>query len=140
MLALTTWLAAFATALLLGGMVMFAGVAAPTVFRTLDEAAAGRLIRALFPPYYALCGALAGAAALAAAPTQPWLALVMALVAAGFVLARHGLMPRINALRDAHLDGDAAAGARFRRLHRVSVVLNAGQAVAAAAVLGIFLA
>ena len=33
-------------------------------------------------------------------------------------------MPRINQLRDAELAGDAAAGARFAKLHRVSVIIN----------------
>ena len=33
-------------------------------------------------------------------------------------------MPRINALRDAELAGDAAAGTRFARLHRASVSVN----------------
>ena len=47
--------------------------------------------------------------------------------AAGFVL-----MPRINALRDRQLAGDAAAKAQFDLLHRSSVIINFVQIAAAA--------
>jgi hypothetical protein len=40
------------------------------------------------------------------------------------------LVPQINQLRDAELAGDAAAGARFTTLHRVSVIINMVQLLA----------
>jgi hypothetical protein len=74
-------------------------------------------------------------AALAAAPVRPVDAGVLAAVAGGFVYARQVLMPRINALRDRELAGEAAAGARFQRLHGLSVWINGAQVLAAAVVL-----
>jgi hypothetical protein len=47
-------------------------------------------------------------------------------------------MPRINRDRDRSLAGDAAAGARFARLHRLSVWINAAQIVVVAVVLARF--
>ena len=47
-------------------------------------------------------------------------------------------MPRINALSDAAQAGDAAAGTRFARAHRLSVVVNAAQILTAGAVLARF--
>lgn len=131
----TASVALFATALLFGGMVMFAAVVAPTVFRLLEPAPAGRFLRGFFPLYYAYCAAIAGAAAFAFVPLAWEAAIVMAVVAAGFVFARQGLMPRINAYRDAELAGDASAKKPFGRLHGLSVVLNLGQMLLTAAVL-----
>jgi hypothetical protein len=127
--------AGLATALLAGGMVFFAAVFAPLVFVKLPIETAGGFIRQVFPVYY-LAGAatalLGGLLALAARPVD---GAVLLAVAAGFVVARQGLMPRINALRDRELAGDAAAGRAFQRWHRASVFLNAVQLLAALAVL-----
>lgn len=131
----TASVALFATALLLGGMVMFAAVVAPMVFRVLEPAPAGRFLRRFFPAYYVYCAALAGAAAFAFVPLAWEAAIVMAVVAFGFVFARQGLMPRINAYRDAELAGDAAAKKPFARLHGLSVIVNLGQMLLTAAVM-----
>ena len=115
----------------LGGMVFFVGAVAPTVFRVLPQAEGGRFLRALFRNYYVAFGAsglLATGAAAAAGRT--WEAGLLALVTAGFVGARQGLMPRINERRDRMLAGDAAAAPAFNRLHRASVWLNAAQLAA----------
>ena len=128
-------LAALAAALLVGGMLFFAAMVAPMVFKVLDEATAGRFIRRLFPVYYLGMFAFAGVAAAAAAFVRPVDALALALVALGFLSARQILMPRINALRDRELAGEAAAGPRFQRLHGVSVWINGAQFLVATVVL-----
>jgi hypothetical protein len=51
------------------------------------------------------------------------------------VFSRQVLMPRINQARDAEILGEFGAGRRFRRLHLVSVVINALQWVAVLTVL-----
>jgi len=135
MTAFTASVALFATALLLGGMVMFAAVVAPMVFRALEPAPAGRFLRQFFPLYYVYGAALAGAAAFAFVPLAWEAAVVMAVVALGFVFARQGLMPRINAYRDAELAGDRGAKKPFARLHGLSVVVNLAQMLLTAAVL-----
>lgn len=125
----------FATALLLGGMVFFAVVVAPTVFRALEPQSAGTFLRRLFPVYYVWGATLAGAGAFALVPVSWEAAVVMAVVAAAFVFSRHALMPRINAYRDAEFAGDASAHAPFARLHRLSMAINLAQMLLVALVL-----
>jgi hypothetical protein len=112
----------------LGGMVFFVGAVAPTVFRVLPQAEAGRFLRALFRNYYvAFAASSLLATGAAAAAGRGWEAVLLAVVAAGFIGARQGLMPRINALRDRMLAGEAAAAPAFNALHRASVWLNMAQ-------------
>ena len=124
-----TLLAAVATAILLGGMVYFAGVFAPVVFRNLPADVAGGLIRRVFPVYYLVGLVLAALAGVVALPGRPVEGAVLLAVAVGFLFARQVLMPRINAARD------SGADARFSRLHRFSVAINMVQLLAAAVVL-----
>jgi hypothetical protein len=58
-----------------------------------------------------------------------------ALVLAGFVVARQVLMPLISRARDGELADGFTAARRFRRLHPVSVVINAFQWLAVLAAL-----
>jgi hypothetical protein len=120
-----------ALACLVGGMVFFGIIMAPLVFTRLDAATAGRFIRATFPRYYlyVLISAALGAAAFAA--TDPWAGLVLAVIAVTTLWLRQGLMPHINRLRDAELAGDAAAARAFARAHRLSVLVNQVQLLAA---------
>lgn len=131
--ALFPFLATLFAASGLGYMLFFAFGVAPLVFTQLSEADAGRLIRRLFPIYYGVGVVLFLAAA--ASAFGHWSGLVLAAVALGFAYAWQVLMPQINRLRDAQLEGDAAAGQQFERLHRASVALNGFQLVAIAAAL-----
>ena len=127
--------AALATALLFGGMTLFSAGFAPVLFRALPEAQAGAVLRAAFPPYYLfviLCALAAGALAW---PADRAAAAALGVVATGAVWARQGLMPAINAARDAAVAGAPAAGARFRRLHGASVAIQLAQIVLAGWVL-----
>ena len=124
-----TLVAAVTTAILFGGMVYFAGVFAPVVFRHLPAEVAGGLIRRVFPVYYLVGLLLAALAGLAALPGRPVEGAVLLAVAVGFLFARQILMPRINAARD------SGANVRFSRLHRFSVTINMIQLLAAAVVL-----
>lgn len=124
---------------LIGSMLFFAAIVAPTVFRALPAEHAGPFLRRLFPRYYAWGFSLAALASLLAAlaGATPAAIVVLALIALGFGFARQVLVPRINRARDAELAGDAAAGRRFARLHRLSVLLNLAQLLAA---IGLFVA
>lgn len=121
--------------LLLGGMVFFAAVIAPLVFTRLPAEHAGRFIRAVFPRYYVWVLGCSAAGAVALLPVHPGGAFVLSLVAAMTVWLRQWLMPRINRLSDAAQAGDAAAKPRFDRAHRLSVILNLLQMLAAVGVL-----
>ena len=112
-----------------GSMLFFAIAIAPSIFRFLPPEVAGQFIRQLFPVYYLVLLIISAAATalLAVQWQQLWLIVAMALVTLGFALARQWLMPRINRLRDRAKENDDRAQTQFERLHRVSVLLNAGQ-------------
>ncbi len=127
--------ATVALAMLLGVMLFFSFVVAPQVFRQLEAAEAGRVIRALFPWYYAVVIALSLIATIALAPARPLVAGFVGLVLASALFARQWLMHRINAASDASQRGDSAARRRFGRLHGWSVVINLIQMVLVAVAL-----
>jgi uncharacterized membrane protein len=122
-LALTAWV---------GSILFFTFGVAPLIFRVLGAEAGGRFVRALFPRYYAW-GVISGAIALPAylgVPLSfpeyrgPMVAVQALAILAGILImlyAGNTLTPAINAARDA----GPAEHARFLRLHRRSVRLNA---------------
>ncbi len=126
-LAIAFWL----LAAMAGVMLFFAAVVTPQAFRSLGADAARTFTRAVFPVYYVVLAA-GGFAAAAAAALGGRLdgALVLMVVAGAFLYARQSMMPRINALKDAQLAGDEAAGDAFARVHRMSVALNIMQLLA----------
>ena len=107
------------------GAVMFVSFAlAPLVFRVLEPPAAGRFLRAMFPRYYRVL--VASGVGLSLLCLGRGGLVVPAAALAVLAAASLGLVPRINAAKDA---GPSAAG-RFRRLHGASVVLNLGMLAA----------
>ncbi len=131
-------IALFAASLLLGGMVFFAALVAPIVFRVLPPEEGGRFIRTLFPRYYLWVLGCSAAAAVALFPLSKPDAGIMAAVAGLAWWLRQSLMPRINALSDRAKAGDAEAKRAFDRAHRLSVIANLLQMIAAATVLAGF--
>lgn len=110
-------------AFVFGAMLFFAAVVTPVLFRKLSREAAGEALRRLFPAYYLVLGcAAATAAVLYSIDVSPASlnANLLAAVAAGFFLGRFVLLPRINKIRPA--PGETSA--EFKRLHRVSVIIN----------------
>lgn len=122
---------------MVGGIVFFTFVVAPTIFVVLGAESGGRFVRALFPRYY-LWNAILGAVALPAYVAGPLcfpeyrgpsvgvqstllLAIILVMLYGG-----NSLVPAINRARD---EGPAS-GERFNRLHRRSVVLNAAAMIA----------
>ncbi len=125
-----SWLhtaSALLVAVAFGSMVFFASVVAPLAFTRLPAEVAATFVRQLFPAYYASLGAVTAAAALLALPSARVQAAILLVIALAFAYARQVLMPRINALRDRELAGDASAAPGFRALHRRSVLLNLTQ-------------
>lgn len=126
---LVEMLATFFVAILVGGMVFFPSVVAPTVFKSLDQDAAGQFLRRLFPAYYVfiIVTSLFGGGLLL---SKPILATALFIVAASTLLVRQALVPKINAWRDRELAGDEAAAALFNAGHRASVIINLAQLAA----------
>jgi hypothetical protein len=106
----------------LGAMIFFSAVVAPTVFKVLPEASAGKFLRALFPRYFLVNGLAAMLAGVIA-----WRALESVLLVASGVLLltlRVVAVPIINAARDDMLAEQPGAASRFELWHRSSVILN----------------
>ena len=122
-------LTAYLATVSLGAMMFFSFVFAPLVFTKLPAQQAGQLIRAVFPWYYSVLGAVTGIAAAAGFYSGANGSLIMLAVAAGFAVSLFVLMPAINAARDRDLGGDAKAGKLFQTLHMISVVLNLAQII-----------
>ena len=117
-------IALYLVAATLGAMLFFAVGIAPTVFQVLPIEQAGIFLRRLFPRYYLALIIGSGLAGALWVRSAPWAGGTCLMVALSTLWVRQSLVPRINALRDAELAGDGAAGARFARLHRLSVVIN----------------
>ena len=128
-------LALYVVAATLGAMLFFAVGVAPTVFQALPIQEAGLFLRKLFPRYYLALIVGSGVAGGLWISSAPMAAAVCWLIAISTLWIRQSLVPRINQLRDAELAGDAAAGARFATLHRVSVIINMVQLLALVALL-----
>ena len=118
-----------ALAALAGGMLFFGAVVAPLVFRALEPANAGHFIRALFPHYYRFTTIAAAIAAIGLSIVAPWCAGALALLALTSFWLWRILLPRISRLRDA---GNERA---FARAHRLSVLVNQAELLAAVAIL-----
>lgn len=143
---MTIWARLHITALAfwVGVMGFFAGVLAPTAFRTFPTGEAGDLMNKLFPPYHIVGYACAGAALLTLwlaggfrgkARNVLLIALLGATLYAGLVLS-----PEARTLRTELRQTDAASEspsvrARFNTLHRRSVTLNGAILIGALTVL-----
>ena len=109
--------------ILVGVIVFFSSVIAPTVFSSVDEKNAGLFLRAFFPKYYIfgiIIGLLAILSAILIEPTisQLELSLILAILAM-FIVSRL-MIPSINKARDM---GESAKK-KFNQLHLLSVTLN----------------
>lgn len=114
--------------LLLGSMVFFAAVVAPSAFRALGAEEAGRFLRRIFPRYYLWGIILSTVALLVCLFHSPKGAFLMALVLAGFVYSRQFLTPAINAAKDRWNESESPRDkSEFSRLHRRSVIINVAQ-------------
>ena len=126
MLSFALAIALTAIGIQVGAIVFQSGFVAPVVFAELDESAASRFLRSLFPRFFRLgivCGALGLVALVAAGLAGGFhapLPLLVAIAAATTALdaAALALVPAINDARDR----GAAGAARFRFLHRLSVL------------------
>ncbi|WP_299670668.1 DUF4149 domain-containing protein [uncultured Roseobacter sp.] len=117
------------TALLFGGMVLYAFGFAAFVFTALPAETAGPLIRKAFPHFYLFVFGSSVLAGLVAVFLDPMSALILAAIAATTVFARQALMPAINRATD------MKQPQRFKMLHTLSVVVTLCHIVGAAFVL-----
>ena len=109
--------------ILVGVIIFFSSVIAPTVFSSVDEKNAGLFLRAFFPKYYIFGIIIILLALLSAILLEPALNLLelsmISAIFAMFVISRL-MIPSINKARDM---GESAKK-KFDRLHMFSVILN----------------
>ena len=120
------------TALLFGGMVLYAFGFAAFLFTALPADIAGPTIRRAFPHFYLFVMVISAVAALLLIPVDPVAAAVMGAIALTTAPTRQVLMPAINAATDGGLKK------RFQILHSVSVLITLAHIVGAAIVLARF--
>jgi hypothetical protein len=106
------------TALLFGGMTLYAFGFAAFVFSALPAETAGPLIRRAFPHFYLFVLITSALSAALLAMGDPLVAATLAAIALTTLLARQVLMPAINTATD---NGRTRA---FRWLHGASVALT----------------
>ena len=109
--------------ILVGVIVFFSSVIAPTVFSSVDEKNAGLFLRAFFPKYYIfgiIIGFLAVLSAVFIEPALNSLELgFISAMLAMFIISRL-MIPSINKARDMGI----SAKKKFDQLHLLSVILN----------------
>jgi hypothetical protein len=116
----------FFTGTLLGIMLFFAAAVAPTVFRSLPAEHAASYLRGIFPVYYTWGIILALVISLIAYDTNIIVFVISSIITVLFIYSRQGLLPGINLAREARLAGAPDGEAAFKRLHRLSVLINLG--------------
>lgn len=112
--------AVLTTALLFGGMVLYAFGFAAFLFTALPPDVAGSTLRRAFPHFYVFVITSAAGAAALLWPFDPLGAGLLATVAVTTVPTRQRLMPAIN------LATDTGARTRFKALHGLSVAITLG--------------
>ena len=109
--------------ILVGVIIFFSSVIAPTIFSSVDEKNAGLFLRAFFPKYYIfgiIIALLAIISAILFEPTFNPLELGMILVILVMFIISRLMIPSINKARDM---GESAKK-KFDQLHLLSVILN----------------
>lgn len=124
-----------AAALLFGGMFAFAGFFAPMAFSRLPEEQAGPFIQGIFPIYYIAGTVIAAIGAFAALPVRQPEAIVLWLVALGFLFSRYYLMPRTVKARAERERGLPGAAEKFADLHKRAAFMNMVQLICCLVVL-----
>ena len=112
--------ALYLTAIILGAMIFFSFVVAPTTFKLLDEENSRKFIRGIFPFYYLLNLILSIVASVLFFLNQNLSIdfLLMTSVSVLFAISNFILMPMINKFKDNNEDK------RFKISHFISVIIN----------------
>ena len=112
--------ALYLTAIILGAMIFFSFVVAPTTFKLLDEKNSRKFIRGIFPFYYLLNLILSFVAGVLFFLKQNLSIdfLLMTSICILFAISNFILMPMINKFRDSNEDK------KFKISHFISVFIN----------------
>ncbi len=124
MLSLTTLF----TTILLGSMLFFVAIVAPSIFKSLDAEEALKFTKNVFPKYYLWGIVVSALATVSAIIAGSYTAILLFVVLLGFAYSRQILAPKIRTAKDQWLASDSPQDkALYKSLHKQSVIINATQ-------------
>ncbi len=107
----------FLIPLLVGGLIFFATVIAPTIFISLDPKNARSFLRKIFPKVYLYSGVISFVISVNLFFIDSFLSFIFIIITVGYIFSRQVLMLKINNAADNKNDKV------FRKLHKFSVVI-----------------
>ena len=107
----------FLIPLLLGGLIFFSGLVAPSVFTSLDEKNARIFLRGIFPKLYLFAGIFSLFISLILFFINNFLSFIYFIITIGYFYSRQFLMIKINEASDQKNQKE------FKKLHRFSVLI-----------------
>jgi|TARA_B100000287_G_C20553368_1_gene749396 hypothetical protein len=108
---------------LVGGLIFFASVIAPTIFLSLDQKNARSFLRKIFPKIYLYSGVVSLVISVNLFFIDSFLSFIFIIITLGYLYSRQFLMLRINIAADNKNDKD------FKKLHRFSVIIFLSQII-----------
>ena len=113
------------TGMILGFMIFFPIVVAPSVFKNFNEKQSSVFLRSFFPRYY-LFGIIITLIGMFISALEKDLIIIFSfsLIFLGFLFSRQYLTPLINKAKDEIIKSDDLSKVKFERLHRFSVIIN----------------
>ena len=113
------------TGMILGFMIFFPIVVAPSVFKNLNEKQSSVFLRSFFPKYY-LFGIIVTTIGIFISALEKDFTIIFcfSLIFIGFFFSRQYLTPLINKAKDKIIKSDELSKVKFERLHRFSVIIN----------------
>ncbi len=108
---------------IVGGLIFFASVIAPTIFLSLDQKNARSFLRKIFPKIYLYSGVVSLVISVNLFFIDSFLSFIFIIITLGYLYSRQFLMLRINIAADNKNDKD------FKKLHRFSVIIFLSQII-----------
>ena len=111
--------------MILGFMIFFPIVVAPSVFKNFNEKQSSVFLRSFFPKYYLFGIVITLIGICVSALEKDFLIIFsLSLIFLGFFFSRQYLTPLINKAKDEITKSDDLSKVKFERLHRFSVIIN----------------
>ena len=113
------------TGMILGFMIFFPIVVAPSVFKNFNEKQSSLFLRSFFPKYY-LFGIIITLIGIFISALEKDFIIIcsLSIIFLGFVFSRQYLTPLINKAKDEIVKSNNLSKVKFERLHRFSVIIN----------------
>ena len=113
------------TGMILGFMIFFPIVVAPSVFKNFNEKQSSLFLRSFFPKYYLFGMIITLIGILISALEKDFIIICsLSIIFLGFVFSRQYLTPLINKAKDEIIKSNDLSKVKFERLHRFSVIIN----------------